>query len=111
MRFLCFILPIILLVFTPVGTAAAAQDSPAAEAEFFEAKIRPLLVQRCVKCHGSEKVSGELRIDSRQAILQGGDRGPAMIPGDAGESLIIQAVQGTNDDLSMPPAGSPSSRR
>lgn len=103
MRFLCFILPIIWLVFTPV--AAAAQDPLAAKAEFFEAKIRPLLVQRCVKCHGSEKVSGELRIDSRQAILQGGDRGPAMIPGDAGESLIIQAVQGTNDDLSMPPAG------
>src|SRR5436190_22909897 len=55
--------------------------TPAPEAwEFFEARVRPILVERCGKCHGARKQSSGLRLDSRRAILEGGDSGPAVIP-------------------------------
>lgn len=76
-------------------------------AEFFEKRIRPLLVERCLDCHGgpSGKVKGGLRLDSRAALLQGGDSGPAMIPGNPADSRLIEAVGYGNSDLQMPPKG------
>ena len=44
--------------------------------EFFEARVRPILVEQCVKCHGPKKQSSGLRLDSREAVLKGGDSGP-----------------------------------
>src|SRR5262245_35402153 len=62
--------------------------------EFFEQRIRPLLVEQCYKCHSAEaeKIKGGLRLDSRDALLKGGDTGPAIIPGDPDRSLLIKAV-------------------
>jgi hypothetical protein len=66
--------------------------------------VRPLLVGRCQKCHGASKASGGLRLDSREAILGGGDSGPAAVPGRPDESLVVHAVE-HRDDLRMPPKG------
>jgi hypothetical protein len=82
------------------------RDSFSAEAlEFFEARVRPMLVEQCLKCHGREKQSSGLRLDSRAAILKGGDSGPAIVPGKPEESLLIQAVDHHHGDLKMPPKG------
>jgi len=77
------------------------QSDPSA---FFEEKIRPLLAARCIGCHGDAKVSG-LRLDSRDGMLLGGRRGPALVPGDPGRTLILQAVTQTHEVLKMPPGG------
>ena len=62
--------------------ALAAEPGRGAE-ERFEAEIRPVLVQTCFPCHGGKKTSGGLRVDTREALLKGGDRGAAIVPGDA----------------------------
>ena len=78
------------------------QTKPADEA-FFETKIRPVLLESCFKCHGGVKVSNELRIDSREALLKGGKQGPAIVPGQPAKSLLLQAMRHENDELRMPP--------
>ncbi len=96
-----------------VGTARADEKgkanlakAPSSEAvEFFEARIRPILVERCLNCHGARKQSSSLRLDSREAMLKGGDTGPAMVPSQPDESLMIQAVTYREHDLKMPPKG------
>ncbi len=72
---------------------------------FFEAKIRPVLVEHCDKCHSakSEKIKGGLLLDSRAGVVKGGDTGPTLTPGDPAASLIIQALRHTSEDLAMPP--------
>ncbi len=77
----------------------------AAGLEFFEKKIRPVLVDQCYKCHAStsDKVKGGLMLDTRAATLKGGDSGPSLVPGDPDKSLIIKAVRYTDEDLKMPP--------
>ncbi|MBI3851130.1 MAG: PSD1 domain-containing protein [Verrucomicrobia bacterium] len=72
--------------------------------EFFEKRIRPLLVEHCYKCHSaqSEKVKGGLLLDTREGLLKGGDTGPAIVPGDPEKSLLIKAVRQTDKDLQMP---------
>ena len=71
--------------------------------QFFESKIRPLLVDNCHKCHGNEKQKGNLQLVSRETILRGGDTGAAIMLGDPAKSLLIEAVKYTNADLQMPP--------
>lgn len=73
--------------------------------DFFEKQVRPLLVRQCYECHGPETDQGEgkLRLDSRAAILRGGQSGPAVIPGKPGESLLIHAVNHDPAVESMPP--------
>ena len=72
---------------------------------FFESKIRPVLVEECSKCHSAkaEKIKGGLMLDSRAAVVKGGDSGPAIAPGDPDASLLIQAVRHLDQDLAMPP--------
>jgi hypothetical protein len=72
---------------------------------FFEAKIRPVLVQHCYKCHSTsgKKSEGSLLLDSREGIRKGGDRGPAVVPGDPDKSLLLTALRHTDSDLKMPP--------
>ncbi|MBI1348199.1 DUF1553 domain-containing protein [bacterium] len=72
--------------------------------EHFESQIRPLLVEKCVQCHGSSKQEGSLRLDSREGLLTGGDTGTALHPGRPEASLILDAVRQTGD-LQMPPNG------
>lgn len=69
----------------------------------FENYVRPLLVEKCQSCHG-EKAKGGLRLNSREALLKGGDSGPAMEPGRPEKSLIVKAIQ-YEDELRMPPKG------
>ncbi len=71
---------------------------------FFEANVRPVLVEHCQRCHGPKKQEAGLRLDSRQALLSGGDNGPAIVPGKPEESLLIGAVRQTGD-VEMPPDG------
>ena len=72
---------------------------------FFEAKIRPVLTTQCGKCHSStaEKLRGGFRLDSREALRLGGDSGPAIVPGNPDESLLIRAIRYRDDELRMPP--------
>ncbi|HLV79051.1 MAG TPA: PSD1 and planctomycete cytochrome C domain-containing protein [Chthonomonadaceae bacterium] len=87
------------------GDPPAAQDalSPQAEA-FFEAQVRPVLIRRCFDCHGPTQQMGGLRLDSRAALLKGGGRGPALVPGDPEKSHLIQAIR-YGGALKMPPTG------
>jgi hypothetical protein len=77
----------------------------AEETAFFEAKIRPVLVQHCYRCHSaaSGKAEGELRVDSRAALRKGGSRGPAVVPGDPKASWLLVAAAHSDPDLKMPP--------
>lgn len=88
----------------PSTTAAVAGDSPE---QFFEAKIRPILADKCYKCHSQEsgKSKGGLALDSREALLKGGDTEPAVKPGDPKGSILIKAVLYDDDNLQMPPKG------
>jgi len=94
----------ICIAFFAGGWAASAADDPAG-IEFFEAKIRPILVDNCYKCHSlySKKVKGGLLLDSRDGVLKGGDTGPAIKPGDPDQSLLIKAIRYTDEKLQMPP--------
>jgi hypothetical protein len=68
----------------------------------FENRVRPLLTERCIKCHGPRKQESNLRLDSRAAMMQGGDTGPAIVPGNAEQSLLVKAIR-HEGDLQMPP--------
>lgn len=88
-----------------VLTIVLCSSAPAAEeaSRHFHESVKPLIDSRCVSCHGSEEVKGGLRMDSREALLAGGDSGPAVIPGKPSESLVIQAVRHTREGYEMPP--------
>ncbi len=79
----------------------------AAGADFFEKQIRPILAENCYGCHSaqSKRLRGNLRLDSREGWLQGGDLGPAVTPGDPQNSLLISAVSHEDEFLKMPPEG------
>ena len=86
-------------VFLCAVALAAGDDS-----EFFESRIRPLLASNCYACHTRGALGG-LRLDSREAILKGGNSGKAVVEGKPDESLLIQAVRRTHVRLKMPPIG------
>ncbi len=73
--------------------------------QFFEKKIRPVLVERCYKCHSTtaKKVQAGLVLDTRRAVRAGGKRGPAVVPGNPADSLLIEAIR--HESLQMPPDG------
>ncbi len=86
--------------------ASAPADGPTAEqVEFFENKVRPVLSDRCYSCHSqwAKKLKGGLTLDSRDAVLKGGDSGAAVVPGKPATSLLLKAVK--YDGLEMPPTG------
>lgn len=92
---------VLLGVLAPLSHHAAAQDF-----DFFEQKIRPVLVERCYECHSaqSEKLKSELRLDTAEGMRKGGESGhPAIVPGDVSRSLLLTAISYTNADLQMPP--------
>lgn len=85
---------------------AFAEDSDSAKGmALFESKIRPVLVTHCYSCHSSEKgkSEGSLLLDSRDGMRNGGDRGPAVVPGKPDESLLLIAISHADSDLKMPP--------
>ena len=84
------------------GAAELDASSAPAQSTFFRTRVEPILKSRCLKCHGGEpKVRGHLRLDSREALLKGGDQGPAVTLDQPGESLILQAIR--YEGLEMPP--------
>ena len=95
-------LSVLFAVLTAVGQAAEPNPEPL---EFFERQVRPLLATHCYRCHSGEgqKLQAGLRVDSRAALLRGGDSGAAIVPGDADASLLIEAVR--YESFEMPPQG------
>ena len=100
----------------PVEAAAPSEE----DVQFFEARVRPLLVRRCGECHATAADEGDakegaadkpipakggLRLDSSEALRKGGDSGPAVVPGDPGASLLIEAIAYDLGGLQMPPSG------
>jgi hypothetical protein len=84
------------------GQADPKQDP--AKLEFFEKKVRPLLVENCYNCHSADnKAAGGLRVDDHNGLLQGGGRGKALVVGKPEESLLIKAISHTDSKLKMPP--------
>ncbi len=91
------------LLLATLSSAVAARQSAAAaqSAEAFESRIRPILSANCYDCHTTDRKGG-LRVDSREALLQGGESGPAIVPGKPDDSLLIQAIRQTAGAPKMP---------
>ncbi len=98
-----------MIAVTSPGTAWSQVDSAGGltdrQLQFFEGKVRPLLVKHCYECHSTEagKAEGNLLLDSRPGLLEGGDSGPAVVLGDPRRSLLMRAVRYEDLDLAMPP--------
>jgi cytochrome c553 len=99
----------LLLSFTVWAQPPAEAPASPALLEQFEKSVRPLLVEKCLSCHGETKQFGGLRLDSRPAILKGGDKGAAIVVGDPDHSKLLEAVRQTGS-LKMPPNGKLSNR-
>src|SRR5262249_18757311 len=91
-----------------VVAPSAAKKDDREGAAFFEAKIRPVLVQHCYGCHSADalkakKLRGGLYLDTRKGLRDGGESGPAIVPGKGNDSLLVKAMRRETDQ--MPPAG------
>lgn len=107
-------LGIIVLIANFCGISFAAADEPApptaGQLEFFENKVRPLLADKCYRCHSAKaeekgKLKAGLHLDSLAGLLKGGDSGSALTPGDPKKSFLVEAVNYRNEDMEMPPKG------
>ena len=98
MRFIC-------LFSLTVCCTAAAQSLTRPQTDFFESKIRPVLVNNCYKCHSQQaaKIKGGLLLDTQAGWAKGGDNGPVIVPGNPDKSSLIRAVRYTDENLQMPP--------
>ena len=88
-----------------VSNQLNAQEERPQNARFFESKIRPAFVKHCYECHSNRQGENEggLTLDSRDGVRRGGDRGPALLPGQPDQSLLIRAITHADPDLAMPP--------
>lgn len=91
----------------PLFWAALRAVQADGASEFFERRVRPVFAEHCYRCHSADapRLRGGLRVDSRAALLAGGESGPALTPGDPDRSRLIEAIRYTNVDLQMPPQG------
>jgi hypothetical protein len=89
----------------PTAVPATGKTLTQEELGFFEKKIRPVLADKCYKCHsaGADSVKGGLLVDTRDGIRTSGDNGHAVVPGDVESSLLLKALRYTDSDLAMPP--------
>jgi hypothetical protein len=97
-------LGVLLLAGVCIAPVTFAGDDDLAASEFFEKSIRPILAEKCQKCHGGDKPKGGLSLAGRESLVKGGDSGPAAVSGKPRESLIIEAVE-QRGELRMPPKG------
>src|SRR4051794_18028050 len=90
---------------SPKMEAGSAAEPSKEGVEFFEKHIRPVLADKCYKCHSakSEKLKGKLLLDTREGVLKGGENGAIVIPGNAEKSRLIVSLHYTDEDLQMPP--------
>lgn len=96
-------LPCLMIV---AGTLASLGTTPSQESlDFFERRIRPVLVESCFDCHSPDgsRLRGGLRVDHREALLTGGESGPSLVPGNPDASLLLKAIRYDDPDLQMPP--------
>ena len=82
----------LLCVVLAAADPAGGQPPTPEQLRFFETSVRPMLVEHCFKCHGEKKQWGGLRLDSRAALMRGGDSGAAIVPGKPNESRLIRSV-------------------
>ena len=95
---------LVLMLAALAGTAVFVSAAEADDIAFFESKVRPLLIEHCLECHATDtKQKGGLVLDSRAGWQNGGDSGPAVVPGKVEKSRLIEAVRYTNPNLEMPP--------
>lgn len=87
------------------GVAEQAGPSDPESLQFFEEHVRPILADRCVRCHGGEKVAGGLNLANRSLLMEGGDTGPAIDWQALDKSLLLRAISYTDIDYEMPPTG------
>src|SRR5881394_1786873 len=92
---------IVVLAYALVGSLASAVPVDYTRA------VKPLLAERCYKCHGASQQKGKLRLDTAASALHGGESGPAFKRGKGSESLIVQAVKGTHPEISRMPYKKP----
>lgn len=90
------------IVWAGLVFVANAGSVRATDADFFEKKVRPVLIEHCYECHSGDSKESGLKVDSLAALLVGGERGPALVPGKPNESVMIQAIR-HDDTLQMPP--------
>ncbi len=95
-RLSAYVLPLILVLLAPARADETSET-------LFETKIRPVLANDCLPCHGGKKTESGLKVDSRASLLRGGDRGPAIEAGKPDQSLLVRAIRHADDDLKMPP--------
>src|SRR5262249_20843767 len=95
-------LPFLLAAWLFGASAAFAEEPTLEQIEFFEKRIRPLIVMHCSECHGEGEAKGGLRLISGEVARRGGDSGAAIVPGKPDESLLIEAI-GHRGDIKMPP--------
>ncbi len=101
-----FVISLLTLTFTlPLPSAEPPAALPKADLDFFETRVRPVFAEQCYKCHShtADRIKGGLLLDSRAAVLHGGNSGPAVVPGNPDESVLIQAIRHTDEELQMPP--------
>jgi hypothetical protein len=97
------------VVLSSLGVSGAETKPPVQfsrdQVELYEKQIQPVLAENCYKCHShqADKIKGGFVLDSREALLKGGDTGPAIVPGEPEKSLLIKAVRHVDEDLQMPP--------
>jgi Protein of unknown function (DUF1553)/Protein of unknown function (DUF1549)/Planctomycete cytochrome C len=95
----------------PAGTTSpqsndAVSKLSSEDLEFFESKVRPLLIDHCYECHSGREKNGGLSVETREQLLAGGDTGPALNMGEhASKSLLLEAISYSNEHLQMPPKG------
>ncbi len=100
---LCWLLTVVWFA-GAASLATGAETFSPEQLEFFEKRVRPILVEHCHECHGSAKQKAGLRVDSRAALLKGGDSGPALVPGKPGEGYFVDAIN-YGEMYKMPPRG------
>ncbi len=94
-------LPLLVLLSCAGAGSSAAQEP--VDVTFYETRVRPLLSRHCGECHAAGEQRAALRVDSKEGLLTGGERGPALVPGDPEASLLVRAVRYDEEDLQMPP--------
>lgn len=105
-NFTIFVTAMLLMLWGPHAVDAIEPDQAVQDEQyaFFEAKIRPVLVNTCFQCHGGEQTNNGLRVDSREALLEGGIYGPAIVPNEPDASLMIEAIRHNETAyVTMPP--------
>ena len=71
----------------------------------FDKDIKPIFEKSCFKCHGPEKKKGDLRVDSLEATLKGGENGPNVVKGNSAKSTLVHSIARLTEDEAMPPEG------